>query len=108
MKNKIFIMIVTLISSIAILFAAISIITLLTLPLYAQILIGIFGGILFVANLTAVALIDYSLGEYECRKCGHHFKPSFWAYFIATHFPNARRLKCPECQKRSFCKRKIK
>ncbi len=52
------------------------------------------------------AKIDYETGVYECRKCGHIFKPTFKAYILGVHTLTTRRLKCPECEEKSWCKRK--
>ena len=62
--------------------------------------------ILFVAIFFA-AKVDYETGEYECRKCGHAFKPTFGAYIMGAHTLTARRLRCPKCDGVSWCKRKI-
>ena len=52
------------------------------------------------------AKVDYETGVYECRKCGHTFKPTFKAYILGAHTLTTRHLKCPECNKKSWCTRK--
>lgn len=59
-----------------------------------------FGAIFFAAK------VDYETGLYECRKCGHKFKPTFKAYIWGVHTLTKRHLKCPECKEKSWCKRK--
>ena len=63
-------------------------------------LILVFGAISFAVK------IDYETGVYECRNCSHVFKPKFMAYLLGPHSPTTRRLKCPECGKTTWCKRK--
>ena len=53
------------------------------------------------------ARVDYATGVYECRKCGHTFKPTFKAYIMGVHTLTTRRLKCPECKEKSWCRRKM-
>lgn len=53
------------------------------------------------------AKVDYETGVYECRKCGHTFKPTFKAYILGVHTLTTRHLKCPECNEKSWCTRKI-
>ena len=59
----------------------------------------------FVALSFAVK-VDYSTGVYTCRNCGHVFKPTFAAYLFGPHTLTTRCLKCPECEKSTWCKRK--
>ena len=50
--------------------------------------------------------IDYDISVYECRKCGHIFKPDFKTYFWGAHSLTTRYLKCPKCEEKNWCKRK--
>ncbi len=61
--------------------------------------------LVFVAIFFA-AKVDYETGVYECRKCGHTFKPTFKAYIFGMHSLTTRYLKCPECGKLTWCKRR--
>ena len=51
--------------------------------------------------------VDYETGVYECRKCGHTFKPTFKAYIWGAHTLTTRHLKCPKCEGKSWCRRKM-
>ncbi len=53
------------------------------------------------------AKVDYETGVYECRKCGHTFKPTFKAYILGVHTLTTRHLKCPKCEEKSWCRRKM-
>ncbi len=59
--------------------------------------------LVFVATFY-IAKIDYETGVYECRKCGHIFKPTYSAYIWGPHTLTTRHLKCPKCEERSWCK----
>ena len=61
--------------------------------------------LVFIAIFYA-AKVDYETSVYECRKCGNVFKPTFKAYFWGAHSLTTRCLKCPKCEKKSWCKRK--
>ena len=71
----------------------------------ATVLTTISVGLVFIAIFFA-AKVDYETGVYECRKCGHTFKPTFKAYILGAHSLTTRCLKCPECEEKSWCKRK--
>ncbi len=63
--------------------------------------------ILICIAIFYAAKVDYETGVYECRKCGHTFKPTFKAYILGVHTLTTRHLKCPECNEKSWCTRKI-
>lgn len=71
----------------------------------ATALIGCSAVLVLVAVFYA-SKVDYETGVYECRKCGHTFKPTFKAYIMGAHTLRTRCLKCPECNKKSWCLRK--
>ncbi len=58
--------------------------------------------------ISYAAKVDYETGVYECRKCGHIFKPTFKAYILGVHTLTTRRLKCPKCEEKSWCARRNK
>ena len=45
------------------------------LPIDWSVLLVILSSITFVIALVVAILLDYSAGDYECKKCGHRFKP---------------------------------
>ena len=77
------------------------------LPIDWSILLVVLSSITFTIALIAAILLDHDAGEYECKKCGHKFKPTLWAYVWGAHTLTTRYLKCPHCGKKSFCKRRL-
>lgn len=77
------------------------------LPMDTGIVILVLSIVVFIiAVITGIAL-DYGAVEYECKKCGHRFKPTLWAYIFGAHIGTTKYLKCPHCGKNSFCKRRL-
>jgi len=74
-------------------------------PATLVILIAVSAGLVLIAIFYA-AKVDYETGVYECRKCGHIFKPTFKAYILGVHTLTTRHLKCPKCNEKSWCTRK--
>lgn len=74
--------------------------------LTATVLVSISVVLVWLAIFYA-AKIDYETGVYECRKCHHTFKPTFKAYICGAHTLSTRHLKCPECNGKSWCRRKM-
>ena len=75
-------------------------------PVLATVLVIISVILVFVA-ISFAAKVDYETGVYECRKCGHTFKPTFKSYVWGSHTLTTRHLKCPKCEERSWCRRKM-
>ena len=42
--------------------------------------------------------------EYECSSCKEKFKPSVIKEFFALHSDDTRKLKCPNCGQKTWCK----
>lgn len=51
--------------------------------------------------------IEQKAGYYECGKCGHRYVPKYSSVFFAMHVKRTRYMRCPECGKWSWQKKKI-
>ena len=93
-------------------------------------LVGFIGGVLIstflipegvwqlisILGLCAVFLIpcfyalklEVSVGAYKCKKCGCEIVPTYSEALSAMHVGTTRYLKCPNCKKRSWCKKVLK
>lgn len=49
--------------------------------------------------------LEVSVGAYKCKNCGHEIVPTYSEALWAMHMGTTRYLKCPECKKRSWCKK---
>ena len=63
--------------------------------------------IVMAGGIAVAAIEDVSAGTYECRHCGTRFVPTTKEYILSVHSITTRRLTCPKCGKRSFCKRRL-
>ena len=52
--------------------------------------------------------LEVSVGAYKCKNCGHEIVPTYKEALNAMHMGTTRYLKCPECGKRTWCKKAIK
>ena len=51
--------------------------------------------------------LEVSVGAYKCKKCGHEIVPTYKEALNAPHMGTTRYLKCPKCNKRTWCKKVI-
>ena len=52
--------------------------------------------------------LEVSVGVYKCKKCGHEIVPTYSQALMAMHMGTTRHLKCPNCAKRTWCKKILK
>ena len=52
--------------------------------------------------------LEISVGAYKCKNCGHEIVPTFMQALNAMHRGTTRYLKCPECNRRTWCKKVLK
>ncbi len=52
--------------------------------------------------------LEVSVGAYKCKNCGHEIVPTYMQALNAMHMGTTRYLKCPKCNKRTWCKKVLK
>ena len=52
--------------------------------------------------------LEISVGAYKCKNCGHEIVPTYSEALWAMHSGTTRYLKCPNCNKRTWCKKVLK
>ena len=71
-------------------------------------LIVIFSGFIpAIIGFSFAMRLEQSAGYYECQRCGHKYVPEYMALYMAPHIGRTRKMKCPECGKRSWQKKVV-
>ena len=52
--------------------------------------------------------LEISVGAYKCKNCGCEIVPTYSQALWAMHKGTTRYLKCPKCNKRTWCKKILK
>ena len=52
--------------------------------------------------------LEVSVGAYKCKNCGYEIVPTYSEALWAMHMGTTRHLKCPKCNKRTWCKKVLK
>ncbi len=63
--------------------------------------------IVMVGGIGVMCVLEFTAGGFECQKCKAKFVPSFGAYLMGAHTIMYRRLRCPKCGVRNWCKRTL-
>lgn len=61
--------------------------------------------VLFLAPCFYALKLEISVGAYKCKNCGYEIVPTYSEALWAMHRGTTRYLKCPECNKRTWCKK---
>ena len=75
-------------------------------PLQFVAMIGIC--VVFLIPCFYALKLEVSVGAYKCKNCGHEIVPTYSEAMMAMHRGFTRHLKCPKCNKRTWCKKVIK
>ncbi len=71
----------------------------------ARVLILVIAFAIFTTGLYVVTQEERTIGYYKCPKCEHYFVPTTKAYIFGPHFGATRKLKCPKCGEKHYCKK---
>ena len=64
--------------------------------------------VLFLIPCLFALKLEVSVGAYKCKNCGHEIVPTYKQALSAMHRGTTRYLKCPKCNKRTWCKKILK
>ena len=63
---------------------------------------------LFLVPCFYALKLEVSVGAYKCKNCGYEIVPTYKEALYAMHRGTTRYLKCPKCNKRTWCKKVFK
>ena len=72
------------------------------------IIIFLCAAVVYIIAMFGALALDTVAGYQECKNCHHKFKPTFKEIFFAPHIGYTRKLKCPKCNKKTWCKKVMK
>lgn len=61
--------------------------------------------VIFAVGLYVAMQGERTIGYYKCKHCGEAFVPDFGEYMMGMHMLTTRRLRCPSCGRKSWCKK---
>ena len=64
--------------------------------------------IVFLIPCLYALRLEVSVGAYKCKNCGCEIVPTYKEAMNAMHMGFTRYLKCPKCNKRTWCKKVLK
>ncbi len=79
----------------------------LSAPLWLQITCIATAIIINALSVGVCCVLTVDAGVYECPECGEKFAPDLKDFVLGAHTLTTRRLKCPACGKKRFCKKRL-
>lgn len=70
------------------------------------VLIGI-ALVVISAGVGVACVLEREAGAFECPHCGERFVPDMKSFIMAAHTISRRRLKCPKCGVKSYCRKRL-
>ena len=80
---------------------------LLSAPIWLRIICIVLSVIVIIFGIGACCVLTVDAGVYECPNCGEKFIPSMKNFISGTHTFTKRKLRCPKCGKKSFCRKRL-
>ncbi len=80
---------------------------LLSAPIWLKIICIVFSFIIIILGVVVCCVLTVDAGVYECPVCGEKFVPSMKDFIGGAHTLTKRKLKCPKCGKKIFCKKRL-
>lgn len=74
---------------------------------WINVIIVVAGFLIALIGFVVSLRIEQVAGYYECKECGHRYVPSFWAVNIAPHMGRTKKMRCPNCGKKTWQKKVI-
>lgn len=90
-----------------IMFLCIMIASFVQMDNWIRILLIVFGVIPFVIGICYAIRIEQIAGYYECSNCNYKYIPTYKSVLFSTHFNRTRKMKCSNCNKKSWHKKVI-
>ena len=75
--------------------------------IWLAILLIVVGFIFFLTLCFIAVSVEQKAGYYECQVCHNRFVPTYKQALSAPHILGKRRMECPKCGEKSYCKKVI-
>jgi transcriptional regulator with XRE-family HTH domain/DNA-directed RNA polymerase subunit RPC12/RpoP len=95
------------ITACVVLFTLIAVAAYVAMETWLRILLIVFGFVVFLAFCFCALRIEQVAGFYECQVCGHKYVPTYKAVNLAPHMGRTRHMRCPNCGKKSWQKKRL-
>lgn len=90
-----------------IMFLCIMIASFVQMEYWIRIVLIVFGIIPFAIGISYAIRIEQIAGYYECSNCNYKYIPTYKSVLFSMHVNRTRKMKCPNCNKKSWHRKVI-
>lgn len=72
---------------------------------WLRILLIVLGTAVIIMGIAIACVLDRDAGAYECPECNGRFVPEMKDYIMGPHTIRKRKLTCPRCGARKYCRK---
>lgn len=80
---------------------------LLSAAVWLKICCIVYSLIIVIFGIGVCCVLTIDAGVYVCPSCGNKFVPSMHDFIFGMHMFTKRKLKCPACGEKSYCKKRL-
>lgn len=80
---------------------------LLEMQIWLRIVLIVLAVIIYIIGIGVACVLDREAGVFECPECGQRFVPTMKEYIMGPHTILRRKLRCPNCGKKSYCRKRL-
>lgn len=74
------------------------------MQVWTRVLLMGIGFVIMVMGIAIACVLDREAGAFECPECKERFVPDMKSYVMGPHTITKRKLTCPKCGCRKYCK----
>ena len=74
------------------------------MQVWTRVLLMGIGFVIMVIGIAIACVLDREAGAFECPECKERFVPDMKSYVMGPHTITKRKLTCPKCGCRKYCK----
>ena len=74
------------------------------MQVWTRVLLMGIGFVIVVMGISIACVLDREAGAFECPECKERFVPDMKSYVMGPHTITKRKLTCPKCGCRKYCK----
>lgn len=74
------------------------------MQVWTRVLLMGIGFVIMVMGISIACVLDREAGAFECPECKERFVPDMKSYVMGPHTITKRKLTCPKCGCRKYCK----
>lgn len=79
--------------------------SLLPMETWLRIILLVLAVVMIIGGISCLIVLDVHTGYFKCSECKETFVPTIKEYVMSVHTFSKRKLSCPHCKRKQWCKK---